>query len=122
MEERGILFKSYGDTYGVPESLRPHAHLIESFITSKVAYSKNKDGLLMTWIDFTKMYRQSDSGRIPRWFKILESTIIIDECRNIDAAQCEVLEMHKLTNQIPDDLETIQRDTIYIHISDTLLP
>ncbi|KAG9305525.1 hypothetical protein G9A89_003588 [Geosiphon pyriformis] len=46
----------------------------------------------------------------------------MDEYRNIDVAQCKTLGMHILTNQIPDDLETMERDTIYIHIPDTLLP
>ncbi|KAG9303080.1 hypothetical protein G9A89_005038 [Geosiphon pyriformis] len=46
----------------------------------------------------------------------------MNKYRNIKVAQCEVLEMHKLTNQIPDNLETMQRDTIYIHIPDALLP
>ncbi|KAG9294449.1 hypothetical protein G9A89_001954 [Geosiphon pyriformis] len=45
----------------------------------------------------------------------------MDEYRNIDVAQCETLDMHILTNQIPDDLGTMQRDTIYIHIPNTLL-
>ncbi|KAG9284777.1 hypothetical protein G9A89_003700 [Geosiphon pyriformis] len=138
MEKRDISFKSDGNTHGIPESSRPQAYLIESILPLNEIYIKvrsllrkenllylhqiqNNNELLITWMDFTRKYRQSDSGRIPRWFKILESTIIMDEYRNIDVAQCETLGMHILTNQIPDDLEMMQRDTIYIHIPDTLL-
>ncbi|KAG9292558.1 hypothetical protein G9A89_006929 [Geosiphon pyriformis] len=138
IEKRGISFKSNGNTHGIPESSRPQTYLIESILPSNETYIKvrsllrkknmlylhqiqNNNESLMTWMDFTKKYKQSDSGRIPKWFKILESTIIIDEYRNIDIAQCETLSMHILTNQIPDELETMQRDTIYIHIPDTLL-
>ncbi|KAG9298280.1 hypothetical protein G9A89_002768 [Geosiphon pyriformis] len=139
IDERGISFKSSGNTYGVSDSSRPHAYLIETVITPGVAYSKvrsllrkenilylhqvqSKDGSLMTWMDFTRKYRQSNSGRIPKWFKILESTIIMDEHRNINVAQCETVGMHKIDYQIPDDLDTIQRDFIYIQISNALLP
>ncbi|KAG9298277.1 hypothetical protein G9A89_002765 [Geosiphon pyriformis] len=139
IDERGISFKSSGNTYGVPDSLKPHAHLIETVITSGVAYSKvrsllrkenilylhqvqNKNGSLMTWMNFTRKYRQSNSGKIPKWFKILESTIIMDEHRNINVAQCKAVGMHKIDYQIPDDLDTIQRDSIYIQIPDALLP
>ncbi|KAG9299309.1 hypothetical protein G9A89_013957 [Geosiphon pyriformis] len=124
MEERGISFKSSGNTHGVSESSKLHEHLIETIIASSATYTKvqNMDGLLMTWMDFTKRYRQSDSGRIPRWFKVLESMIIMDEYRNIDIAQCEALGIHKLDTQIPDDLETLQKDSIYIYIPDSLLP
>ncbi|KAG9300845.1 hypothetical protein G9A89_004475 [Geosiphon pyriformis] len=138
IEKREISFKSNGNTHGIPESSRPQAYLIEFILPSNETYIKirsllrkknllylhqiqNNDESLMTWMDFTRKYRQNDSGRIPRWFKILESTIIMDEYRNIDVAQCKTLGMHILTNQIPDDLETMQRDTIYIHIPDTLL-
>ncbi|KAG9299080.1 hypothetical protein G9A89_020393 [Geosiphon pyriformis] len=133
MEKKGISFKSNGNTHGVPKSSRPQAYLIETVIPSGTTYTKvrsflrkenilylhqiqKKDETLMTWMDFTKKYRQTDSGKIPRWFKILESTIIMDEYRNINIAQCEVLGMHKLTDQIPNDFETMQKDTIYIHI------
>ncbi|KAG9288328.1 hypothetical protein G9A89_021359 [Geosiphon pyriformis] len=139
IKERDISFRSDGNTHEVLESSRPQAYLIETIIPSSTTYIKvrsllrkknilylhqiqNKDKSLMTWMDFTRKYRQNDSGRILRWFKILESMIIMDKHRNIDVTQCEVLGMHKLTNQIPDDLETIQRDTIYIHIPNTLLP
>ncbi|KAG9301581.1 hypothetical protein G9A89_016651 [Geosiphon pyriformis] len=138
IEERGISFRSNGNTHGIPDSSRTQAYLIETIISLGTAYTKvrsflrkenilylhqiqNKDETLITWRNFTRKYRQSDSDRIPRWFKVLESTIIMDEYRNIDVAQCKVLGMHKLTNQIPDDFETMQRDTIYIHIPDMLL-
>ncbi|KAG9302193.1 hypothetical protein G9A89_020627 [Geosiphon pyriformis] len=74
IDERDISFKSFNITYGMPNSSRPHAHLIEIIIAPGVVYSK---------------YRQSDSGKIPKWFKILESTIIMDKHRNINIAQCE---------------------------------
>ncbi|KAG9297671.1 hypothetical protein G9A89_011186 [Geosiphon pyriformis] len=123
MEERGILFKNNDNTHGIPEFSKPQTYLIKIIILLSTIYIKiqNKDELLMTWIDFTRKYRQNDSGRIPRWFRILESMIIIDEHRNINIAQYEVLGMHKLTNQIPDDLETMERDAIYIYIPNTLL-
>ncbi|KAG9300846.1 hypothetical protein G9A89_004476 [Geosiphon pyriformis] len=73
-------------------------------------------------MDFTRKYRQNDSGRIPKWFKILESTIIIDEHRNINVTQCEAVGIHKIDNQIPDNLNTIQKNSIYIQILDALLP
>ncbi|KAG9290710.1 hypothetical protein G9A89_011673 [Geosiphon pyriformis] len=109
MEKRDISFKSNGNTHGVPESLRPQAYLIESILPSSETYIKvrsllrkenmlylhqiqNKDESLMTWMDFTRRYRQSNS-RISRWFKILESTIIMNEYRNIDVAQCETLDV-----------------------------
>ncbi|KAG9294833.1 hypothetical protein G9A89_008525 [Geosiphon pyriformis] len=126
MKKRGILFRSNNNTHGVSESLRPQAYLIETIISSSEIYIKvrsllrkenilylyqiqNKDESLMTWMDFTRKYRQNNSSRIPRWFKILEFTIIIDKYRNIKVAQCEALRMHKLTNQIPNDLETIKK-------------
>ncbi|KAG9297641.1 hypothetical protein G9A89_011156 [Geosiphon pyriformis] len=126
--ERGISFKSSGDTYGVPESSRSHAYLIETVITPDVAYTKvrsllrkenilylhqiqNKDGLLMTWMDYTRKYRQSNSGRIPKWFKILKSTIIMNKHRNINVTQCEAVRIYRIDNQIPDDLDTMQRDS-----------
>ncbi|KAG9289226.1 hypothetical protein G9A89_022536 [Geosiphon pyriformis] len=101
MKERGILFKSSDNTYGIPESSRPHAHLIETVITPGITYIKvrsvlrkknilylhqvlNKDGSLITWMNFTRKYRQSNSGRISRWFKILEATLIMDEYKKID--------------------------------------
>ncbi|KAG9299076.1 hypothetical protein G9A89_020389 [Geosiphon pyriformis] len=98
------------NTHGVPESSRPHAHLIETVIASGATYTKVRD--LLRKENILYLYQ----------FKVLESTIIIDEYKNIDVAQCEALEIHKLDTQIPDDLETMQRDSIYIHIPDTLLP
>ncbi|KAG9297666.1 hypothetical protein G9A89_011181 [Geosiphon pyriformis] len=138
IEERGISFRSNDNTHRVPESSRPQAYLIETIIPLSETYIKvrsllrkenilylyqiqNKDKSLIIWMDFTKKYRQNNSGRILKWFKILESTIIIDEYKNIKVAQCETLKMYKLTNQIPNDLETMQKNTIYIHISNTLL-
>ncbi|KAG9297411.1 hypothetical protein G9A89_009495 [Geosiphon pyriformis] len=101
MRERGISLKSSGNTDGISESSRPQAYLIETTIASCAIYTKvrgllrkknilylhqvqNRDGSLMTWMDFTRRYRQSDNDRISNWFKILESTIIMDEHRNID--------------------------------------
>ncbi|KAG9297581.1 hypothetical protein G9A89_007656 [Geosiphon pyriformis] len=107
IEEKGIALKSSGNTYGVLESSRPPAHLIETVIALCATY--------------TKKYRQSNSGKIPKWFKILEFTIIMDEHRNINVTQCEALKMHKIDNQIPDDLDIMQRDSIYIQIPDALL-
>ncbi|KAG9306115.1 hypothetical protein G9A89_016019 [Geosiphon pyriformis] len=40
MDERGISFKSSGNTYGVPEFLRPHTYLIETVITPDITYTK----------------------------------------------------------------------------------
>ncbi|KAG9284503.1 hypothetical protein G9A89_014107 [Geosiphon pyriformis] len=68
MEERSISFKSFGDMHGIPESSRPHAHLIETVIALGATYTKVR-GLLRKK---TILYlHQSDSGRIPSWFKIL---------------------------------------------------
>ncbi|KAG9299685.1 hypothetical protein G9A89_006401 [Geosiphon pyriformis] len=132
IKERGISFKSSGNIYGVPKSSRPQAHLIKTVITSGEVYTKvrsllrkenilylhqiqNKDGLLMTWMDFTKKYKQSNSSKIPKWFKILESTIIMNEHRNINVIQCETMELHKIDNQISDDLFTSKFLMLYYH-------
>ncbi|KAG9301601.1 hypothetical protein G9A89_016671 [Geosiphon pyriformis] len=46
----------------------------------------------------------------------------MDEHRNINIAQCEAVGMHEIDYQIPDNLNTIQRNFIYIQIPDVLLP
>ncbi|KAG9292567.1 hypothetical protein G9A89_006938 [Geosiphon pyriformis] len=42
----------------------------------------------------------------------------MDEHKNINIAQCEVVGMCEIDYQIPDDLDTIQKDSIYIQLPD----
>ncbi|KAG9289399.1 hypothetical protein G9A89_007960 [Geosiphon pyriformis] len=128
MKKSGISFKSSDNTSGIPESLRLQAHLIETVLASCATYTKvkgllrKKNILYLHQMDFTRKYKQSDSDRISKWFKTLETTLTINEYRKINVVQCEALGMHKITNLIPDGMKTIQRNIIYIQIPDTLLP
>ncbi|KAG9288334.1 hypothetical protein G9A89_021365 [Geosiphon pyriformis] len=81
IEKRGISFRSDGNTHVVPKSSRSQAYLIETVIPSGTTYTKvksflrkknilylyqiqNKDKTLMTWMDYTRIYRQNNGGSV----------------------------------------------------------
>ncbi|KAG9292534.1 hypothetical protein G9A89_006905 [Geosiphon pyriformis] len=115
MRKKGISLKSSGNTNGIPESSRTQAHLIETGLTKEGEHFVFASSAEQGWIinDINGIHKKIQTK--------LESTIIMDKHRNIDIVQCEILEMHKIDNQIPDDLEMMQRDSIHIHIPETLI-
>ncbi|KAG9299774.1 hypothetical protein G9A89_013134 [Geosiphon pyriformis] len=66
------------------------------------------------WMNFTRKYRQSDSGRISKWFKILEAILIKDKYKKIDVIQYKLrlkkkIEISTDGSLVKADFEDVRR-------------